>query len=87
MNRYKANVQITREATIDSRCVARILEEELDAILGGEDRYIDDKFMIRERDYRSSLDDTIRQVTQEETELYTSFTTAIKYFKQLEWKK
>lgn len=79
---YKTHVEQWLEARIDSDSVAAIIEEEIDALIGGRDRYIDTEGRIMEEDYRFNNADYIRDATEEEKELYRALRIASSHFKK-----
>lgn len=70
------------EADVNYNNIVGILEDELESVLGGYNRYIKNGKMY-ERDYRFNTDKEIREATDKEQKLYDAFKTVIEYMREI----
>lgn len=79
MNKYRVNAMKYEEVYIDDKSVIKILNNEIDLLLGGEDRYVDNG-LIYERDYRYDSDDIISEASEYVTFKYEALIAIINHF-------
>jgi hypothetical protein len=80
MIKYKTLV--TTETTIDSEQIVRILNEELDSVLGGKNRYIEEG-IIKERIHTFTIDGKLTKATEKEIKLYEAFKLVEQHFNKI----
>lgn len=80
---YKTNVLFSREAYLEAKDIASILEQEKKRLLGGQNRYISKiDNCIYENYY--NIEDKVREATAQEVEIYNALNTLIEHFRKLD---